>query len=864
MGVPEESERELRDQLMVKNLSLIRQGSFSAYGAEDWPNLVKFPEADPDLFDRFLSVGGQLSDQDLASYRVLNNVFLLLESHPRREDRVLIQEKVHLFSNQMLTFLEGKDEKSILSLFQDWVGLVRRVFEKGYLPSIFFERQGVLDYPFFFYAGHTADGRFVYVNSAQLKKVSQDTPFPPEARINLARSFESWLARHSTDRRMSLKVSRFFRETILPQLAAIFEPSPTLRFFEILNQNGSGSRILEPKKMGEGVRREAGEGTQVDMLKMIILKILMEKEPQTLFDLTVPGLLQEIIKELESLLQDSRVEVRLKVNSAILELQNINRRDLPDGSLDHHSLFARSVEKAIQLLKKSETHIHLSGSILPAVTLGLFWKYPDARHEFLELNGLVVKDGEQADEVFSELLGLKFISRSREARELLLKILEDEAHDIYSPAFESAMTSLFGGEEAIKGAEETLMEKYLAWHPIPDDNNGKRILSYLNHLSATGEILLRQSLYANRIAAKTNALHSFHEDGVELFELRTSGGGRPGSGLGFEEVARAVIEGLAEAEQETGGQLRTGIILSVHKHPHHLLGGKAQVEKIREEALGRSWEDIWKGLEAWDVQSLMAQTRHKPWFEDDKRKKQELAVLVAARDEVNRRFQDIIDFKKKLAEEDRRKGTNLASKILSVDTVGNEQEGILWTHFAGIQKARNAGLFFTNHSGESWSEEETIWGALTRIKHSVESGYADRIGHGLALGINPFSLNDSYDDQAILDILNYQFAIMREMVRRKVFLESMPSANILLNDELEVYRDHVIHTFLTFGLPTQIAQDNKFSMHTRNLSGELSKIWFSNPYLTLGQLLRLVDAGFDSGGSFILRKGEMESLGAAA
>lgn len=125
---------------------------------------------------------------------------------------------------------------------------------------------------------------------------------------------------------------------------------------------------------------------------------------------------------------------------------------------------------------------------------------------------------------------------------------------------------------------------------------------------------------------------------------------------------------------------------------------------------------------------------------------------------------------------------NHKDSFLGLDLADNE-EGFDPKVFAPLfQKAKNAGLHITIHSGETPSDAAAGW-----VKDSVEILGAERIGHGIQIIRNP--------------------QILKYIADRKIPLEVCPISNYL-TQAFKTYEEHPIRKLMQAGVAITINSDD--------------------------------------------------------
>lgn len=133
--------------------------------------------------------------------------------------------------------------------------------------------------------------------------------------------------------------------------------------------------------------------------------------------------------------------------------------------------------------------------------------------------------------------------------------------------------------------------------------------------------------------------------------------------------------------------------------------------------------------------------------------------------------------------------------------------------------ARADGLMVVNHAGEWFCSLED---GLESIRKSVEVLGAVRIGHALALGIDPCLLlgkNDQYgklyDEKRIKELIAKQEALVQLLIEKGIVIEICLSSNLRAQPELiPDYQRHPLGKWIKRGLKIVLGTDNPETSHS--------------------------------------------------
>jgi adenosine deaminase len=166
--------------------------------------------------------------------------------------------------------------------------------------------------------------------------------------------------------------------------------------------------------------------------------------------------------------------------------------------------------------------------------------------------------------------------------------------------------------------------------------------------------------------------------------------------------------------------------------------------------------------------------------------------------------------------------------LVGLDTAGPEyfkNEKDEWVHFShaavkeSFDLARRSGIRITNHAGEQFRSLED---GLDAIRHSVEMLGAERIGHGLAVGIDPRSLlgtkdhyGMTYDEKRVKLLIEKQEALVKLLISRGVMIEVCLSSNLQTQPGIiPSLAKHPLRRWIERGLMVSLSTDNFVTSNT--------------------------------------------------
>jgi len=205
-----------------------------------------------------------------------------------------------------------------------------------------------------------------------------------------------------------------------------------------------------------------------------------------------------------------------------------------------------------------------------------------------------------------------------------------------------------------------------------------------------------------------------------------------------------------------------------------------------------------------------------------------------------------------------RKQAKYRARLIGIDTAGPEvyrnPQGELekFDHEKfkiPFALARADGIKVVNHAGEQFLSLED---GLEAIRNSVEVLGAVRIGHALALGIDPGSLQDKtdgygkyYGEDRIRALQAAQEDLIKFLIERGVVIEACLSSNTQTQPEMIPAIDsHPLGKWISKGLKVVLATDNLTTSHT-DLTNEhlLAAGAFG---LSMPQITKMISNGFES------------------
>lgn len=199
-----------------------------------------------------------------------------------------------------------------------------------------------------------------------------------------------------------------------------------------------------------------------------------------------------------------------------------------------------------------------------------------------------------------------------------------------------------------------------------------------------------------------------------------------------------------------------------------------------------------------------------------------------------------VDLCKRILEETLKANSTaaVAGRIKGVDSAGNEVGWAPSQYEDIFEQARQAGLGVVSHAGEAFASLED---GITMIEEAIDCLGAGRIGHGLAAGLDGFSLRGSrdlngevYTGERVEKITERQVELRKRLREKDILIEVCPSSNIHTGNVRSI-EDHPVSIFLAEGIPFSICTDNRWISHTK-LSWE---------YLRLIKVLKLSDSVID-------------------
>lgn len=175
-----------------------------------------------------------------------------------------------------------------------------------------------------------------------------------------------------------------------------------------------------------------------------------------------------------------------------------------------------------------------------------------------------------------------------------------------------------------------------------------------------------------------------------------------------------------------------------------------------------------------------------------------------------------------------RKNPEYRQHIVAIDTAGQEilrdKQGNPINFNPAIfkdafVKARTDGLLIVNHAGEWFCSLEE---GLNAIRSSVKNLGAIRIGHALALGIDPKLLlgktdayGKVYDEKRVRYLIDEQEALVQFLIKKGIVIEACLSSNLRAQPELiPGYKHHPLGKWIKMGLKVVLGTDNPETSHS--------------------------------------------------
>lgn len=223
--------------------------------------------------------------------------------------------------------------------------------------------------------------------------------------------------------------------------------------------------------------------------------------------------------------------------------------------------------------------------------------------------------------------------------------------------------------------------------------------------------------------------------------------------------------------------------------------------------------------------------------------KTKIVLFQAVRDEHLDQIKKLVALKEKWAASTNILDQRRAEKIVALDAVWSELDEIVYPSLPAFRYAKKHGLNTTYHIGESWKEGE-FKSALKRLKRVMDYKYIDRIGHGTALGVFVNNLGGIYSHEEITDLKNLQTSLINHPHSAKVVIESCPTSNVYLTEDLMGYQQHVSNFFMDRNFNVILAEDNGRVLHTNGLSAEITRVWMTNPSINFAEIINLIGNSF--------------------
>jgi hypothetical protein len=197
----------------------------------------------------------------------------------------------------------------------------------------------------------------------------------------------------------------------------------------------------------------------------------------------------------------------------------------------------------------------------------------------------------------------------------------------------------------------------------------------------------------------------------------------------------------------------------------------------------------------------------------------------------------IIDLILKI-KKDKKSDKELVKRLNGFDTAGEEHKtdstgNVIWkydarSHEPAFKKLRDSGLFktFTSHAGESFASLED---GLEAIENAIKYLKVDRLGHCLALGINPESLlfqrdkyGEIYDAKRIVTLIGRQQDLIQILIEDDILVESNFSSNISTGNVVNPFK-HPSDRLSLEGVKLIVGTDGT-SMNDTQVSHDLAKM----------------------------------------
>lgn len=223
--------------------------------------------------------------------------------------------------------------------------------------------------------------------------------------------------------------------------------------------------------------------------------------------------------------------------------------------------------------------------------------------------------------------------------------------------------------------------------------------------------------------------------------------------------------------------------------------------------------------------------------------KAKIVLFEAVREEHLNQVKQLLEMKEKWAASDDPMDHRRAEKIVAIDAVWSELDEIVYPSLPAFRYAKKHGLNTTYHIGESWKEGE-FKSALKRLQRIMDYPYIDRIGHGTALGVFINNLGGIYSHEERSNLKEIQSSLINHPSASKVVLESCPTSNVYLTEDLIGYQQHVSSFFMNRNFNVVLAEDNGRVLHTNGLSAEITRVWMTNPEINFSEVINLIANSF--------------------